>query len=89
MQAIETPTVTLVDTLAGVFTFCHPDGSLDTAQFFVRCEPRPSLDDPDFNEIMDRRNDALNQQFTDAWTNLQAAGCSNIQYKESIPDPFF
>ena len=79
----------LVDTPAGIFTFLRPDGIPDTVGFYVRCEPRPHLSDPDFTTIMDRRNDALNEQFTEAWRKLENENYTQIRYIEVKPDPFF
>ncbi len=88
-MTIESPLYPLVDTPAGIFTFSRSDGVPDTAEFYVRCEPRPRLSDPDFTSIMDRRNDALNEQFTAAWQKLIDDGFTNIHYIPVKPDPFF
>jgi hypothetical protein len=85
-MTIEAPLLPLVDTLAGVFTFTR-DGKEETANFLVRCEPRPSITDPYFAEIMDRRVDAYNLQYMEACNTLR--DCTNVHFAETKPDPFF
>ncbi len=77
-----------VDVLAGTFKYIL-DGSQHTAEFFVRCEPKPNEDDPYQQEIDARRINALNEQSEDIWTDLQCKGASQIQFSEALPNPFF
>lgn len=89
MVTIEQPPLTLIDVLAGYFHYVTANGTHEDAQFYVRCEPRPEDDNPDFWEITSRRQDAFNQQSTEAFMQLEGKGYKNLRFECMKPDPFF
>lgn len=70
---------------AGTFHYNDASGEEIVAEFYVIC---PAKEDGNY-VVNDRRVDALNEQFTDAWTKLEETSCTNIKYKDVIPSPFF
>lgn len=87
LERIIEPEHKLTEVLTGNFNFTK-DGIQRTAPFYVRCEPMPELDNPEFEEIKDRRKDAQNSQTVSAWSFLESQECSDIEYKNVLPDPF-
>jgi uncharacterized protein (DUF2336 family) len=83
---LEMPDIrSIVDVKDGTFTFVTKEGQDAMAEFYVRT----CADDPKDARVMSKRQDDLNQQFTDAWESLRLAGNQRIQFKTLYPDPFF
>lgn len=89
MERIIAPIYETVEVLAGTFSFIKPDKTEDTAEFYVRCEPACKPNHPAFDEINDRRVDALNRQYMDAYKVLESKACCNVKFTGSRPNPFF
>jgi hypothetical protein len=83
---LETPEpAATVDVKDGTFTFTTKDGQEAMADFYVRT----CADDPTSAVVQSKRQDDLNEQFSDAWESLRIAGNENIHFKTLYPDPFF
>lgn len=89
MNRIEEPVHDTVDCLAGIFSYVKPDGTPEQAEFYVRTEPAPAEDNPDYFQVKERRQDALNAQTVEVWNTLRSEGYTSIKLTDTKPDPFF
>lgn len=75
---------------AGQFMYCDSSGEETHATFFVRCQPKPAIEEEsEYDSVNAARQDALNTQLTEIFYKLESQGCSNIHFKNKLPDPFF
>ncbi len=87
-ERIEQPMLEMTDVLTGYFSFQKEGKQYTDVPFYVRCEARPDRTNPNFESIKDRRNDAANDQLTDAYFRLRGETCCEIHYKEVHPNPY-